>query len=112
MAKKYKSEIRNPKSEIILPGEVEYAKHVYHLFVVRSEKRDELKNYLEKRGIQTAIHYPKPIHRQPSFKYLGYKEGDFPVSEKISREVLSLPMFPELEDKEVEYIAREINNFQ
>jgi len=99
------------KRGIILPWEVPYGEHIYHLFVVRTNKRDELKNYLETQGIATAIHYPKPIHLQPSFKYLGYKEGDFPHAEKASREILSLPMFPELTNKEVKTVAGAITDF-
>jgi|DewCreStandDraft_4_1066084.scaffolds.fasta_scaffold01565_18 dTDP-4-amino-4,6-dideoxygalactose transaminase len=88
-----------------------YVKHVYHLFVIRTGKREELKDYLLKKGIQTAVHYPLPIHLVSSFSFLGYKKGDFPESEKASREILSLPMFPELTFEEVEKVAEEIKNF-
>jgi dTDP-4-amino-4,6-dideoxygalactose transaminase len=95
---------RGIKGALKFPVEAEYAKHVYHLFVIRSSKRDELKVYLESKGIQTGIHYPVPIHRVPSLQYLQYREGDFPESERVSREVLSLPCFPELTDSEVETV--------
>lgn len=89
----------------------DFLDHVYHLYVLRSEKRDQLKAYLESKGIGTAIHYPYPIHLVPSFAYLGHKEGDFPESERASREVLSLPMYPELTGKEIEFIAQEISRW-
>jgi dTDP-4-amino-4,6-dideoxygalactose transaminase len=114
----YKSEIpaspagrRNPKSEIILPYEESFSKHTYHLFVVRSNKRNELKAYLEAKGIGTGIHYPAPIHFQQSFEYLGYSKGDFPTAEKIANEVLSLPMFPELTKEEILFVAENLNLF-
>lgn len=86
-------------------------RHGYHLFVIRSKKRDELRKYLEENGVQTAIHYPIPIHLVPSMKFLGGKIGDFPESEKACKEILSLPMFPELADEEVKQITEIIKNF-
>lgn len=94
------------------PQEAPYTKHTYHLFVIRSKKRDELKKYLKEKGIGTAIHYPVPTHLVPSMKFLGYKKGDFPQSEKACNEVLSLPMFPELTDEEVIKVVDVINRFQ
>ncbi|MCK4352814.1 DegT/DnrJ/EryC1/StrS family aminotransferase [candidate division WOR-3 bacterium] len=96
---------------IITPRELSYAKHVYHLYVIRTEKRDELSKYLDSKGITTLIHYPIPLHLQPAYKYLGYKSGDFPVTEKCCSQVLSLPMFPELKREQIELIAQEIKNF-
>ena len=109
IAGKYRSHLEN--SPCRLPPALPFTKHVYHLFVIRTKKRDLLKNYLEKKGIATGIHYPVPIHLVPSFKSLGYKEGDFPESEKAAKEILSLPMFPELTDKEVRFTTAEIKNF-
>lgn len=83
--------------------------HIYHLFVITNKKRNQLKKYLEGKGIGTAIHYPIPIHLVPSMKFLGYKKGDFPESEKACEEILSLPMFPELTDREVKHVLKEIN---
>ena len=96
---------------IICPFETLYVKHVNHLFVIRTNKRDELKKYFEEKGIQTAIHYPVPIHMVPSMKFLDYKKGDFPESEKACEEILSLPMYPELKDKEVKRVVDEIGLF-
>jgi len=115
IAGKYLSYLGDPSTSLgtslRLPAEKADSKHVYHLFVVRAKKRDELKEYLLKKGIQTAIHYPIPIHLAPSFSSLGYKKGDFPESEKASEEILSLPMFPELSYGEVERIVEEIGKF-
>lgn len=94
-----------------LPYETEYAKHIYHLYVIRAKKRNELKKYLERQGIGTGIHYPVPIHLVPSFAYLGYQKGDFPESEKASNEVLSLPMFPELKEEEVMKVCTAVMDF-
>lgn len=83
----------------------------YHLFVVRTKNRDGLANYLKKRGISTAVHYPVPIHLTRSFKFLGYEKGDFPVSERASAEVLSLPMYPAMPIKHVDIISSCIRKF-
>ncbi len=99
-----------PKN-ISLPYEPPYAKHVYHLYVIRSGRRDELRNYLSHNNIGTAIHYPVPIHRQPSYSELDLAEGSFPVSERSAREILSLPMFPELQPEEIKSVATAINHF-
>ncbi|OIO14737.1 hypothetical protein AUJ73_01765 [Candidatus Gottesmanbacteria bacterium CG1_02_37_22] len=96
---------------LVINKEKDDVKHIYHLFTIMTEKRDELKNFLLKRGIQTAIHYPSSIHLESSYKFLGYGKGVFPESEKVSREILSLPMYPELTDKEVIKICKEIKAF-
>lgn len=83
----------------------------HHLFVIRTKRRDRLQTYLVAKGIQTAIHYPIPIHLTKSFRYLGYKEGDFPVAEALSREVLSLPLFPELSLREQGSVIKHIKQF-
>ena len=84
---------------------------VYHMFVVKVGKRDKLREYLAKKGISTGIHYPIPLHLQKAFSFLGYKKGDFPVSEELSQEVLSLPMYPELKKDEIEYVCSAIKEF-
>lgn len=83
----------------------------YHLFVIRTTYRNKLQKYLAKNGVGTAIHYPLPIHLVPSFRTLGYHSGDFPVSEALSREVLSIPIFPELTDGEVGRVIQTIKKF-
>lgn len=96
---------------IVTPSETDFARHVYHLYVIRHEKRDELKEWLNSKGVATGIHYPKPIHLQNAYKHLGYGEGSFPKTEKHSREVLSLPMFPELTEEEIETVVKLIDSF-
>jgi dTDP-3-amino-3,4,6-trideoxy-alpha-D-glucose transaminase len=85
--------------------------HVYHQYVIRSQHRDELQQYLLGRGIQVAIHYPRPSHLQPAYQNLGYADGDFPNCESATREILSLPMYPELSDENLTYICRTIGEF-
>lgn len=92
-------------SGVKTPLEMEYAKHVYHLYVIEIEKREELYLRLKKNEISTAIHYPLPLHLQQAYSYLGYKKGDFPVSEACTERLLSLPMFPELTEDEIKKIA-------
>ncbi|MCK5760499.1 MAG: DegT/DnrJ/EryC1/StrS family aminotransferase [Candidatus Delongbacteria bacterium] len=91
--------------------EDENCEAVYHLAVIRTEKRDELLKYLNDNGIGAGIHYPIPLHLQPVFKYLGYKIGDFPISEKIASEIISLPMFPEITNEQIEYIIGKVKEF-
>jgi dTDP-4-amino-4,6-dideoxygalactose transaminase len=85
--------------------------HVFHQYTIRVEKRDELQQYLKEQGVASMIYYPLPLHVQPVFKELGYKEGDFPVSEKAAKEALSLPMFPELKIEQQEYVVSKIVEF-
>lgn len=85
--------------------------HVWHLFVIRCEDRDKLKEYLEEKSIDTLIHYPIPIHLQEAYKDLGYKAGAFPIGEQISSQVLSLPIWYGMKKDEIEYVIEAINNF-
>ena len=85
--------------------------HVYHLYVIRTNKRDDLKDYLIKNGIQTLIHYPIPPHLQLAYKNLGFKKGDFPIAEDISETSLSLPLYPGLKKKDILYICNKISKF-
>ncbi|MDI6764006.1 MAG: DegT/DnrJ/EryC1/StrS family aminotransferase [Thermodesulfobacteriota bacterium] len=96
---------------VICPVEKEWTRHVYHLFVIRSKKRDALQIFLKTKGIDTLIHYPTPIHLQKAYKELGYQRGDFPVTEKCSGEILSLPFFPELKDEEMEVVGKQIKDY-
>ncbi|MEW5800014.1 MAG: DegT/DnrJ/EryC1/StrS family aminotransferase [Bacteroidota bacterium] len=98
-------------SQIILPKEMNHAKHVYHLFVILAERRDELMKYLNEHGIATGLHYPVPLHLQECFKGLGYSKGDFPFTEAYASKLLSLPMFAELNDDHIDYIASTVKNF-
>ena len=110
-AKRY-NELLNNVSGIITPYEADYVKHVYHLYVIRvvREGRDRLREELKSKGIATGIHYPIPLHLQPAYKYLSYKEGDFPVTEKASKAILSLPMFAELTEDQIRIISKFIKD--
>jgi len=92
-------------SQVGTPIEMEYAKHVYHLYVVKVKNRDKLYLKLKENGISVAVHYPLPLHLQEAYRYLGYKKGDFPISEACSESLLSLPMFPELTQEEIKRIV-------
>ena len=85
--------------------------HVYHQYVVRAKRRDDLRQFLADRKIGTEIYYPVPIHLQPVFAYLGYRDGDLPESERAAREVVALPMFPELTDEEQQWVVESIAEF-
>ena len=96
---------------LLLPGEAPGAESVWHLYVIRAEQRDALKEHLISRGISASIHYPIPIHVQPAYLDLGYKKGDFPVTESCAHQVLSLPMYAEISQDQIEYVAKTIRNF-
>lgn len=94
-----------------LPQENIDCSHVYHLFVVETDMRDRLKMFLEEKGVSAGIHYPVPLHLQPAYAHLNYNMGDFPVTEEASKRILSLPIFPELEKQQVEFICETIRAF-
>jgi len=98
-------------SPAITPVEQAGNTHIYHLYVVRVPKRDELQAWLKEHGIFTGIHYPVPNHLQPAMKSLGYKPGDFPVTEQVVSQILSLPMFAELIDEQVASVVNVIDAF-
>jgi len=85
--------------------------HIFHQYTIRTKFRDKLQQYLKEKEIPTMIYYPLPLHLQPAFKYLKYRQGDFPIAEKTAEEVLSLPVFPELKKKEQDLIIKEIKEF-
>ena len=97
--------------QVITPSELKGFKHVYHLYVVRAENRDKLQMFLNENGIATGLHYPIPLHLTKAYAYLGYGKGDFPVSEKLVNEILSLPMYPELAEEKIEYVCEKIKAF-
>lgn len=97
--------------QVIIPYEAPDCYHVYHLYIIQARNRDKLADYLQSKDISTGLHYPMPLHLQPVFKYLGYSEGDFPVTEKHSQNILSLPMFPELTKDQIEFIVYSIKEF-
>jgi len=107
----YYNELLNGIDKVITPKEMDYGKHIYHLYTLRVPNRENFQNFLKENGIGTGIHYPKPLHLQRAYSHLGYKEGDFPVSEKCASEIVSLPMFPELTRQEIEYVCAKIKEW-
>lgn len=110
IALKYLDGIKN--REIIKPIQADYAKHVWHLFVIRTEKRNPLKKYLEMNGIFTTIHYPIPIHFQEAYEDLKMGDDTLPMAQKISNEVLSLPMWYGMSEEDVNYVIKRIDNWR
>ena len=111
LAEKYFNEIKNPLIKLpkIRPG----ADSSWHQFVVHvPNRRNDLMNYLKEKDIGTIIHYPIPPHLSEAYKYLGYKKGDFPITEKYADEVLSLPMYNGMTDEEQDYVIKAINEFK
>jgi dTDP-4-amino-4,6-dideoxygalactose transaminase len=98
-------------SSVALPQAMSYGEHVYHLYVVRSARRDELQAFLKERGVGTLIHYPMPIHLQPAYRGRLGDVGSLPETERAAKEILSLPMFPELSEGQVRQVAEAIREF-
>jgi dTDP-4-amino-4,6-dideoxygalactose transaminase len=109
-AKRYR-ELLCGVGDLAFQREAPYSTHIYHLFIVETERRDALREHLDARGIQTGIHYPIPIHLQQAYKELGYGVGDFPEAERLANSILSLPMFPELRREQIERVGEEIIGF-
>jgi dTDP-4-amino-4,6-dideoxygalactose transaminase len=97
-------------SNVVLPVEPPDRKHVYHLYVIRTENRDDVQVQLKERGIGTAIHYPSPVHLQPFYSNGIDRRGQFPIAEKLCNEILSLPMFPELTEEQAKYVVSETSS--
>lgn len=97
--------------ELILPEIAPGASHVYHLYVIRTENRVGLQQYLSDNGVGTLIHYPIPPHLQQAYSSLGFKKGDFPIAEEVARTCLSLPMWPGMGEQEVNYVVEKITEF-
>ena len=93
---------------VILPVEKPGCRHVYHLYVIRVNKRDEVHRYLAEKGIETGIHYPIALPNLLAYRHLGYKPEDFPIASINSQEILSLPMYAELEEQSIEYVCRSL----
>ncbi|MEK6303076.1 MAG: DegT/DnrJ/EryC1/StrS family aminotransferase [Acidobacteriota bacterium] len=98
--------------DVVTPYESPDGRHVYHLYVIRTGRRDELLGFLKSRGVDAGIHYPIPLHRQPAYLKLGYSDVNLPVSEKAAAEVLSLPMYPELTEAQISYVAETVRQFE
>lgn len=109
IARRYTELLRG--SPVKLQAELSGCDGAWHLYVVRHPRRDDLRAHLEKQGIGTGLHYPHPLHLQKCYAGLGHRAGDFPVTEAAARECLSLPIYPELTDAQVEHVAREVRAF-
>lgn len=99
------------KGVIATPQISQDVESVFYVYCIQTENRDELQNFLTENEIYTGIHFPVPVHLQKAFSKLGYKEGDFSITENISKKILSLPMFPELKKEEIEYVCEKIKEF-
>lgn len=110
-AQYYNEIIKGQIPFIQTPGVNNNSSSVFHLYIIQTPKRNGLIKYLKSKGIQTGIHYPIPLHLQKSLKFLQYKKGDFPVGEKISKKILSLPLYPELTFKQQDYVVESIKQF-
>jgi len=98
--------------QVTVPARVDYSSHTFHQYTIKvKERRNELQQYLQSKGIPSMIYYPMPLHMQEAYHYLGYREGDFPVSEILSQQVLSLPMHTELTREQLSFITSAIREF-
>jgi dTDP-4-amino-4,6-dideoxygalactose transaminase len=105
----YRALLKN--ANLLLPDEMPYAHHVYHIFAVRTAQRDALQAALQSRDIQTGIHYPIPVHLQDAYRGLGRQAGDLAITEQASGEVLSLPMYAELTDEQIGVVCSAVSDF-
>lgn len=111
VAASFYTECFRAEEAVITPHESSFAQHIYHVYSIRVKNRDALFQELKKKNIGVLIHYPIPVHLQEAYKGLGYKKGDFPVSEKIASEIMSLPMFPHIKEAQIRYITNTIKKF-
>lgn len=105
------TELLNNIGDIVTPKTRPNSKHVFHLYVIRTKNRDELQKFLKEKGVATGVHYPTPLPLLPAYKYLNHSKKDFPIASKYQHKILSLPMYPELNKKQIEYIAKNIKKF-
>lgn len=108
---RYHELLREVKDSVILPVESPWTKGVFHLYVVRVQDREAFQAFLAQAGVSTGIHYPIPLHQQKAYEHLGYKTGDFPVTERVAREIVSLPMFPQLSREQQGEVVDKIAEF-
>jgi dTDP-4-amino-4,6-dideoxygalactose transaminase len=107
-AERYDSLFTEASAEMAIPSASALTKHVYHLYVMRVPNRDQFRARLATANVHTGIHYPVPLHLQEAYKSLGYKGGDFPISETAASQVLSLPMYPNLDAEQQSVVVREV----
>ena len=106
LAERYRAALEG--AAVSLPVERPWAKHVYHIFTIRTQERVRVRALLHDRGIETGVHYPVPLHLQPCYAALGLREGSFPEAESAAREVLSLPLYPEMTEAEVDTVSEAV----
>jgi len=111
VAKTYNEKLEGVGDIVLPPHTKVEAEPVWHLYVVRTKYRDSLKKHIGKKGIQCGVHYPIPVHLQPPYRRLGFTEGMYPNTEKWAKEVISLPMYPDLSKEEIEYVVASIKEF-
>jgi dTDP-4-amino-4,6-dideoxygalactose transaminase len=111
LAHRYHEALKEAKDAIAIPVEASWTKGVYHLYVVRVQEREALQAHLAEAGIGSGIHYPIPLHLQKAYQHLGYKKGDYPVTERIAEEIVSLPMFPQLTNGQLDQVANRVKDF-
>ncbi len=109
IARRYLNQINNPK--IKFQKVVEGGKGVYHLFVIKVKDREKFIDHLEKFGVGYSFHYPKPVHLQKAYEFLNYKEGSLPITEELSKTTISIPLFPEMTEEEIDYVIKVINDY-
>jgi dTDP-4-amino-4,6-dideoxygalactose transaminase len=111
-AKLYRQKIAELRIPVAVPEEQFYqTRHIYNQFVIVGQRRDELQAYLKEQGIGTEIYYPLPMHVQTCFAYLGYTAGDFPVAERLAKQSLALPVYPELDPESIDYVCQALKRF-
>jgi dTDP-4-amino-4,6-dideoxygalactose transaminase len=111
LAHRYHDALKEAKGAIAIPVEASWTKGVYHLYVIRTQDREALQASLAEAGIGFGIHYPIPLHLQKAYQNLGYKKGDFPVTEQVAEEIVSLPMFPQLTNSQLDQVANRVKEF-
>jgi dTDP-4-amino-4,6-dideoxygalactose transaminase len=112
LAQRYHELFAEAKDSVVIPHEPSWSKGVYHLYVVRVRDRAALQAHLAEAGIGTGIHYPVPLHIQKAYAHLGYQNGDFPVTERVAKEILSLPMFPQLQPEQQKKVVGAVLEFE
>jgi len=111
LAHGYHELLAEAKDSVVIPVEAPWTKGVYHLYVIRVQEREALQSALAEAGISTGIHYPIPLHLQKAYAHLGFSKGDFPVTERVAREIVSLPMFPQLQKEQLREVAKRVKEF-
>jgi dTDP-4-amino-4,6-dideoxygalactose transaminase len=111
LAHRYHELFADMEDSVVVPHEAEWTKGVYHLYVVRVQYREALQTHLAEAGIGTGIHYPIPLHLQNAYRHLGYKHGDFPITERVAAEIVSLPMYPQLEPSQQQIVVDRVKEF-